>query len=111
MSDEREKDTNNIIDHTGDEVLERSDQLADNIALDPSPFFPGKSAAVAEKDGNKVCWNCFDMLIPSPAEFADYVMGHAIIRVCKKRECMRAVMESNMKRDREKGAGKIISID
>lgn len=96
-----------IIDHT-DEELPRDEKLADNVTLDPSPFFPGKSAAVAEKDGNRVCWNCFEMLIPG--EFADYVMGHAIVRVCKQRECMRAVMDTNMKRDREKGAGRIITI-
>lgn len=107
MSDEREKDPTRITDNT-DEVLERSDDLADNVALDPSPFFPGKSAAVAEKDGNKVCWNCFEMLIPG--EFADYVMGHAIVRVCRDRQCMRAVMTRNMHRDRANGQGRIIDI-
>jgi hypothetical protein len=101
-----EKDPNKIVDNTGDETLERSDMLGDNVALEPSPFFPGKSAAVAEKDGNQICWNCFRMLIPG--DFADYAMGHSIVRVCRDRECARKVQDANMKRDRMEAAGKII---
>lgn len=83
-----------------------STDLADDISLQPSPFFPGKSAAVAQKGGNLICWNCFH---PLSSKFHDLVMGYTIIRVCEDRECVRAAISSNDKSQGLGGAGKIIT--
>lgn len=75
------------------------DDLADTIETRESPYQPGHRAAVAVKDNVDVCWNCFDPLLMG---FTDIVMGHALVRVCKERICVRAVMNENSKRKTER---------
>jgi hypothetical protein len=84
----------------------REDDLADNITLEPSIRFKDQSAAVAQKDGNNVCWCCFEILMEGRQ--TDLKMNEAIVRVCDDRECVRKVGEANAKRDKDGGAGKLI---
>lgn len=95
-----------IIDNTGSEILVDDDKLGDNIALEPSPEYDGKLCSVAMKNGNAICWNCFE---PLAGRYTDLVMGEGIVRFCKERECHRKVMDANSKRAREAGAGRIIT--
>jgi hypothetical protein len=94
------------IQRARDEQEERDEKLGDNLALEPSPTFEGKSAGVCQKEGRFVCWNCFNLL---SGKFTDLQMGHAIIRVCDDRACINKVLEQNAKRAGDGGAGSIIT--
>ena len=95
------------IKDTSAEILRPDPSLADNVATYPSPTFAGKSAAVAEKGGNQVCWNCFTIL---GKNFTDLVMGNAIVRFCDARKCHVAVAKQNNKRAALENAGRIVPI-
>lgn len=103
MSDD-EKKPENVPDLSGlsgmDLIIPKDERPEEDLAddVETRPTADGRRAAVAVKAGVDVCWNCFDVLI----EFADIPMGHATIRVCKTRECVRAVMNTNAKRKTER---------
>lgn len=93
-----------IIDRTGDEVVTQDDNLADNVGIHDSIFFPGKKVAVAEVGGNQVCWNCFDPLLPGVC--MELMLGSGLIRVCQEKTCVRRVMSRNAEKQKDSGAGK-----
>jgi len=86
-----------ITDNTG-EILRPDPNLADDIKLYSSPAFGGKSASVAIKNGNQVCWNCFALL---NGDFTDIVMGESIVRFCKSKRCHKAASKRNESRAQE----------
>jgi len=88
------------------EILKPDPNLADNVGLWPSKYHAGKSAAVAEKGGNQVCWNCFRIVHPD--NYVDLMMGNALVRFCDAKKCHAAVSKENDKRERLENAGRII---
>jgi hypothetical protein len=107
MADNDDQDFKNkgFVDNTGLEILHPDPNLGDDVKLHPSPNYGGKMAAVAEKGGNQVCWNCFKLL---GGRFTDLMMGTAIVRFCDSRKCHIAVAKQNDKRERLELAGRII---
>jgi hypothetical protein len=80
------------------EVLQPDPNLGDDVKLFPSTLIPGKDVAVAMKNGNAICWCCFDPLV---GDFVDVVMGEAIVRFCKKKSCHKKVAARNAAREQE----------
>lgn len=86
------------IKDTTAEILKPDPNLGDDVKLFPSILVPGKDVAVAMKNGNAVCWCCFD---PLGADFIDLVMGEALVRFCKKKACLKKVAQRNAGREQE----------
>jgi hypothetical protein len=80
------------------EILQPDPNLGDDVKLFPSTLVPGKDAAVAMKNGNAVCWCCFD---PLGHNFIDLVMGEALVRFCTKKSCLKKVAQRNAGREQE----------
>lgn len=87
-----------IKDNSDVEILRPDPHLADDVKLYPSSAFGGKSAAVAIKGGNPVCWNCFDVL---GGNFTDLVMGQTAVRFCNRKACHRKAAQRNNAREQE----------
>jgi hypothetical protein len=102
--DDRDLTKKGFSDNTT-EILHPDPSLADNVGLWPSRFHPGKSAAVAEKSGNQVCWNCFKIVAD---RYVDLMMGNALVRFCDSKKCHAAVAKQNDKREALEAAGRII---
>ena len=64
--------------------------LADELKLREGSKFHSGLTAVAHKDRQDVCWNCFE---PLGTKYVDLPMGEAWVRICDRPRCERKLLK------------------